>query len=79
MQMLVAYLGAPPGNLGYVSLPAPVPFSLPDHQRLEDFAPLAGVPTVRPVYTAKLSGSGEVVVKLGTEAQIDREVQQTMS
>ena len=77
-QMLAAYLGAPPGNLGYVPLPAPIPFSLPDLQRLEDFAPLAGIPTVRPVYTAMLSGSGEVVVKLGTEAQIDREVRPSL-
>ena len=76
--MLAAYLIAPSSDLGYVPLPEPTAFSTPDGHFFENFTPLAGVLHVCPVYTAQLAGSGEeVVIKLGSQADVDREVLQS--
>ena len=74
--MLAAYLNAPSSELGYVPLPVPTPFFMPDGQLLKNFIPLAGVLNVRPVYTTLLPGGrDEVVIKLGSQSDVEREVQ----
>ena len=72
-QVLVAFLTATPDKLGYVPLPTPAPFSVSDQMLVDNLMPLAGIPNVRPVYTAQFCGR-EVVVKLSNEAQVQREV-----
>ena len=74
--MLAAYLNAPSSKLGFVPLPVPTSFYMPNGHLLENFIPLAGVLNVRPVYTALLPGGrDEVVIKLGSQSDVEREVQ----
>lgn len=72
--MLVAYLRASADQLGYISLPVPLSFSMLDGQHLQNFTPLAGDLKVRPVYTTQLAGGEEVVMKLGSKTDVEREV-----
>ena len=72
-QILTAYLQSPATDLGYIPVPVPPSISLPEDQVLQDFVPVAGVPTVRPVYSALLRAHGPVIVKLGCSHDVDHE------
>ena len=71
--MLVSFLQAPACDLGYISLLMPPPIMLSTGKIIDNFTPLAGLPSRRPVFSAMLEGA-EVVVKLGCSRDIQREV-----
>ena len=55
-------------------MPVPAPIALPDGTILHTFMPMAGVPKVRPVYSALLPNNDHVVVKLGGLRDVQHEV-----
>ena len=72
-QILVSFLQASAGDLGYIPLLMPPPITLSSGKILDNFIPLAGIPSRRPVFSTMLEGA-QVVVKLGSSRDIQREV-----